>query len=884
MAVTTVKIDGNDVSPTASGLFPSRLTLRLGGISTLTLVRQGGSLPPLPDPWLGKPIELRIDGILRFVGDITDADPQYSAFGWIVNYQCRDLRARGDRVPFTDSNTTSDTASWNLEPDDSLWQAPRSGRTVGQILSDALTMTDNAANLNSKGIGGYVSLSPPTLPFATLADLAELDLIPPAPITIGGEKLLGAIESFLSAWAPNHALHVRPDGVIRFLDQRSIAEKTLTYEVDLVEPSPLSRSVSDCFQRVVVRGQSIAEPKLPALKGGGLAEDFAYGDKSNSQAKAAWTPDDFLQDSSARSAGTATCTDTTTVVLTSNPASQTWGANEFDQTNRQGVLYLWDDSIPGVDQYVARRIVANTAKSDGGTCTVTLDAALPSVSYGNYLLYGVSSGASFVYRKYRITDPDLAAAVARQFTHPVPFIGSNGDVATLTSYPIGSVCWSADGNPPYSEAPVPFSIDQAAGVITFSQPTYIAAGNQEPADVRALLAVNTGSLRVQKPTTGWEGTSHSIDGLEETLVVTVPSWRDPANTSRVAEYAQDLLDSVKDSVVEGSVVYHGLYEDALDFGIGLSITGSTYATGWENLNVPVVEVEVSWRSGSASHHVTSMRCSNRRSHYSSGAFLRPDQATVAIGDGAGLSFPAPKPTANQPESFAEREGGEKQGGETSLGNTDYSGGLGDFGDMGQATKPYKPRTNADRIAAAKAGRERRSETNKARLDKRKAGNQARLDRHKARNQAQADKAAERRAGRPENRVGPPKPSAAEQIANRSGSRADRQVQANQLRQADAAKRVESWQNQANPDYHATLSPAPGPDRSAEADQLRRQDATQRMDAWQNQADPSYGSRMSYGDGGAGKAKERAEIEARNQKKEEDRAMRAAKRANLEGDD
>ena len=222
-------------------------------------------------------VELRIDDALVFAGDVVDLDHQRSATGWVTLYQCRCLRARGERIPFTDSNTLTDSASWNPPPDDLLYLASRSGRTVGEILADALTMPTNAEELHALGIGGYTSLAPPTLPTATLADLAGLDTIPPQSATISGGKLLSAIDSYLSSTSPNHSLRVQADGVLRFLDLRTVTEHTLTMGIDSVEPVPLKRSVADCYQRVVVRGQPTAEPKLLTQRNGGIVEDFAWG-------------------------------------------------------------------------------------------------------------------------------------------------------------------------------------------------------------------------------------------------------------------------------------------------------------------------------------------------------------------------------------------------------------------------------------------------------------------------------------------------------------------------------------------------------------------------------------------------------------------------------
>jgi hypothetical protein len=169
-------------------------------------------------------------------------------------------------------------------------------------------------------------------------------------------------------------------------------------------------------------------------------------------------------------------------------------------------------------------------------------------------------------------------------------------------------------------------VDPDTGHIIFAVPTYITCGNHVPSDVRAMLAVNVSNLQARAPAgTGFVGTSHTVEGLSSVLTVTVGQWRDPINQSAMNAFAADILDSVKDTVVEGSVLYHGLYETGLTPGIGLSITGNGYTTGWESLNLSVTECELTWNQGQADQHTTVLTCSNRRAHLSAASFLKPDR-------------------------------------------------------------------------------------------------------------------------------------------------------------------------------------------------------------------------------------------------------------------
>ena len=641
---TTIEIDGAPVPVAALTPWPSRLSLRLRGVSTLTLNLMGAK-PGEADPYLGKPIVLKVDGDPVFVGDVVDAPLDFSERGWGKVYQCRDLRARADKFPMTDDNSLGSYATYNYDAEDPDKIDARLGRTVGQILEDVLTMQANAEALDSYGIGGYTSLSPPTLPAETLADLAAMTTIPPRPVEVGGDRFFSSISAFLASWAPNHAPVVRPDGVIRFLDLRAPTEHVLTFDAcdQRVHPSGLLRSVADRYQRVVVRGQAIALPKLLTLSNGGLVEDFAWGSLSNSAAKAAWTKEDFLRDADARSSGSCSVTDLTHVVVTSAPASQTWGANEWDQSHRRGWLYVSKTVGSGFDQFFASRIVANTAKSSGGTSTLTLETPLPSTGFDKYVIYGLSSGASYVYRKYKAADPTIAAALANRMTYPVPYVNAAGSAASLVSYPQASVVWTLPGSNVPLEFPDPIvSIDRGAGTFLLATPTY-DYNNAAPQDVRILAAVNTGVLQAIRPASGFEGTSHDVEGLEDTLTITMDSWRDPVNQAAMEAYAQEMLDAVKDAVVEGSIRVDDMVVPALTFGCGISIEAAGYATGWEGLNAPVTDVDLTWNQRAASHYTTLIQVSNRRAGPATMAYLLPQRRPAALQDGPAPASFAPTP-------------------------------------------------------------------------------------------------------------------------------------------------------------------------------------------------------------------------------------------------
>ena len=316
-ASTTLTIGGSPIElarnladATRMAVLNKLVAFARGSYPTLSFQRSAGTLPGLPDPWLAKPVTLTIDGTPAFAGDVVSVHPEYHpGFGWRATYQCLGLAHRADRIPHTDAGTGTDTSAFNLPPEDPLFDPARAGRTVGQVLAAVLTMPANGAALQAKGLGG-LTYAPATgtyaLPAATAGDLDALDVIPPAAVYVRGEKLLGAIAGVLAAWAPNHLLWVDPAGIVRVLDLRRCTPHTFVLGADPVAPGVLSRDWSDCFARVVVRGQPLAVMALLKLSQGDLTEDFAHDGLTTAQAKAQWSPGQWHQPGQAQDHGTCT--------------------------------------------------------------------------------------------------------------------------------------------------------------------------------------------------------------------------------------------------------------------------------------------------------------------------------------------------------------------------------------------------------------------------------------------------------------------------------------------------------------------------------------------------------------------------------------------------
>jgi hypothetical protein len=514
------------------------------------------------------------------------------------------------------------------------------GMTVAPVLSASIS--GGAVTGFTVTSGGTFTSTPAvlvtTLPATTVADLLAMVFQPPGPVYFGGEKLLGGVDGFLSTWCANYLMTVEPGGDLRFADMRLYANTTLTLGTDPIRPSGISRDLSECFQRVLVRGASLAEMFKFSTKLGTLSDSpFAHDALSVAAAKAAWVPDDYFrpEKGKGRLEGTCTCPSTTTVTVTSAISTIAFASNEWDQTTtgRHGMLTLTYAAAADVNMGAQRQVVSNTAMTAGGTSTLTLDRALPHLLYDHFTMTGLSRGASAVWIDYAL--PAWAGPkVTLQSYLPMPLKYAGGNAETLISTATGVIRWSSSGNPPYQEGISGITIDAGSGIIRFNYPTRLTAG-KEPDDVEVWIPIYTSVNHAiwpadsAGPTPNYDGTSYTVNGLTKTLTVTVNAWRDPANLAGMLLYAADMLDSVKDAVCEGTITYLGLYEPALAPGNAYSVTGTGYTTGWEGLSLANVETQLEWSVDGLSH-VTTIRVSSRRAHFSAEAFMHPDRTGVTF--------------------------------------------------------------------------------------------------------------------------------------------------------------------------------------------------------------------------------------------------------------
>jgi hypothetical protein len=685
--VLTITLSG---TPTAINLVTHRVTLdqvtvfSKGGVPELHFSRLLGTLKPtsgaaLPDPWDQQPVSLSmLSSLTVFSGDIVGYVDRYMVnVGWIREYRCLGLVHRADYVPVTDALTDTDMSTWNLPGDDPNFIGARAGLSVGAIVADILNMPTVATQLSSYGIGNYTSAGPPPsgLPTVTAADLAALTIVPQWAVIVSGERVLQQLDQLVQSCYPSTFLHVDPSGNIRFFTTYNFSANTLTLNSDPILPPTLTRDATSNFSQVEIRGNTLVQAMTLQSQpwpgstdtDGGLIEEFAWGSHSSAAAKALWIPSDWSQPNmygASYDLGSCTCPSTTTVTVTSSNAAMTWSVNALSQANLQGniILYANSSAIPGVNQLWQARVISNTALTAGGSSTLTLDIALPALTYSSYQLFALNAGPNVVGRKYKVSNSNIASAMLNYFPWPFAYVNSQGSAASLTSTPIGSVMWGAFGSssPPFNMGMDTLTLDPVNGYVYFNTPVQVVANGlnlpvQWPVNVQAFLPIAVGTLTAFAPSsTTYSGTLYSVNGVERTKIISVPSWRDYGNQANMDAYASEQLAALQDVVVEGALPYLDLPASKyFSPGQAISITGSTYTTGWESLALPIVALEIQFQSGpEGTSYLCAMHLSNRRGQYSFSNYLRPNIAGAQFGAESSFSYSAFAETAYQGPSQA----------------------------------------------------------------------------------------------------------------------------------------------------------------------------------------------------------------------------------------
>lgn len=167
------------------------------------------------------------------------------------------------------------------------------------------------------------------------------------------------------------------------------------------------------------------------------------------------------------------------------------------------------------------------------------------------------------------------------------------------------------------------------GRIVFNQPICAAYSSQAimnlggsnvlaPTDIKVLVPYSRGVISATAPAGGgYQGTAYTVNGVRQTLYREFPQWTDYKDTVSYATLAQEILDTVKNTVIEGSITYLGKYSTALTLGRALHIAGTGYSTGYEAMNAVIRTVTLDYApDGGPVPWVTSLGFSTRLKPFS----------------------------------------------------------------------------------------------------------------------------------------------------------------------------------------------------------------------------------------------------------------------------
>jgi hypothetical protein len=660
MLVSVFTINGTSYgasSRAAAAILPTSLERSLeGGYDTLTFWE--ASRNPAPTFHGGQSISLTIDigdgngAVKRFFGEITDWHSEFGALGWGHYYTALGPKYLADRVPVTAVDGTG-TQVYNRTPDDEYYDPSDAGLALGTIFERILCIPATATALDAAGIGAYTTLSPPTLPASTLADLALLTVVPPRPVAFSGESIFNVMDQALTQWMPKFFSEINPTtGAIRFSDTTDCAPttgrflpQTLTCPsadgtADPVSTPRVRSSTRNCATRLVLRGGPEVEVATLSLLDGTLAEVFTSTDKTN------WNLTYFTEPKGAADYGTITAVTSTSATLQSHDNTVTWATNFW--SNNDAVLTMIDPLIAGVNQLESRTVTSNNAMTAGGTSTVNWDSTWPitGTTYSQYRITGGAGGLIDTWRTYTPCEPHTGATgtstwigshLVVRSAHAIRVANAGGGF-TEEYYTVGLVYGGTVGQ----SLQLGLKVDPSAGLFRFNQPTVTVFGQTsflntgspttaaqgKPVDVVIYALYSRGPLSTTVPpdiagVPQYEGTAFTDQGLEVTKYLDFPDWLWANDTGSMTDLAQQHLDAMKNTEIDLDIDWMGVGAgypawDFLSFTYCLNVAIQGQTSPWSAINAPVRSISMGWDwSGQSGVNARiSMSASTRRRAFS----------------------------------------------------------------------------------------------------------------------------------------------------------------------------------------------------------------------------------------------------------------------------
>jgi hypothetical protein len=712
-------INGSTVNRTTARVVLNRLSISMDGPDTLEWTQYATTLPGTYRT--SQSVTLTVDGTLVFTGVIVSLHPTGINTGQInVGYRAMGLNWLANQV-FITAADGSGKMTFNLPQTDPSYIASQSGLNVGQILT--ALYNQHATQLSALGITSFNS-----------SDLANLTVVPPDPVVFTG-RLWNAARSLVTQYHNKYGAWVTPAGVIRH--ENLLTLPTTTFTLDALDGSgiacslgSISEDFSECYTAVTIRGADNVQGAYLSLVDGTLLAGWTSTQQN------AWNYSQFIFPPGAYETGTiSSMTGTTLSVTATNPIPITYTSTTH-WSALDAEVWAYNTVATSAAFGEQRRVTSITVPS-GNTYTLTVDAAFANSGYTNYQIRGLAAFQSNttavqVWRKFLIKPTYVAQHLVQQFSHSVPWSGTDG-VLVQTMTGMSDICFTqageniewpmsftiipwgtgvfttqatvtatissghvtgftgltgGSGYPPSSTS-IAVSIQgvgsgatatatsNASGVITavtlgsggtgysvaptvligisdgyilFDQPICTAycsqavlnaggSGVPAPTDIKVLVPFSAGTLTAVAPSSGFQGTAYTVNGLQRTQIIDYPSWLDYGDQAEMNALAQEKLDCVKNTVVEGTLTYYGKQSTFLLLGQALNITGNGYTTGYEAITAQATSVVLDYCSdGGAASWQTQIGFSTRLKPYTGDRVYRHASQAARDMGGGGLGF------------------------------------------------------------------------------------------------------------------------------------------------------------------------------------------------------------------------------------------------------
>lgn len=411
-------------------------------------------------------------------------------------------------------------------------------------------------------------------------------------------------------------------------------------EIDLSKnPMPQTRrDTSNGASRVIVRGGPDIRPVILDMSDGDLEEFFEMPPwlATNTAAKAAWNLGVWNEtDARKQIKGTCLCRRPRTADeanpshpdYISDPASTllidpnwllvnpddndlTWSEDDYNQSSSglAGFLYINRSPVTDWQDTVNRKVVYNTALTAGGKSYLQLDDELPFTDYSSFtMIPGIWPG-SLTWRRYRILKltaqgESIAKRAQASFPVRIPWDNTDGTPLSFTTAAVATIYCTPEGSTEQRYATCGLAVDRLNEAIILDRPSVTFFGQNDslntggatvdgqPENIRVLIPVSLGPLEVIEPPNDEDGdpvhsngSFHSVDSVARTLVINQLDWVSESDTGPMRRWAKQILDSIDDTVVEGSTqVYE--YLPIRQPGIRVSFRDECVETEMDNENV-----------------------------------------------------------------------------------------------------------------------------------------------------------------------------------------------------------------------------------------------------------------------------------------------------------